>query len=240
MDSVFARHEVRGASLRKADHAGLHLNRIGRLKLLAILSLAAAPALAAPVTYEYTGHAFTSFNTVGGGTSYTGANHISISMTLASALGAGLSQAFVTPTAFSLSDGLQTITDANATNSFFGFSTDAAGTIVSWHVGAIVSNTFVGGGVSDELMSESAWSSKTGLQQTSDSGNQVTCGPDSAPGVGCAYYGNGFAQSYGAVSANAGTWSIAETAGNLPEPPALALAGLALSMLPLAARRRTR
>jgi len=48
--------------------------------------------------------------------------------------------AFVNPIAFTLADGIQTITQSTASKYTFEFTTDAIGTIVGWYVQALSAN----------------------------------------------------------------------------------------------------
>jgi hypothetical protein len=103
----------------------------------ALLSIILAPSVrAAPVTYTYTGPAFTTF---------TGAAvcpvqcDLSGSFTVSSALPGGLTNATITPTSFSFTDGLNTLTNLNTTGAgdqanFLLFSTNGAGQITQWEI----------------------------------------------------------------------------------------------------------
>jgi hypothetical protein len=57
-------------------------------------------------------------------------------VTLAGPLGANMPLTTVTPIAFTLTDGVQTISNLNATSSFFFFITGPTGAIVNWSVAA--------------------------------------------------------------------------------------------------------
>jgi MYXO-CTERM domain-containing protein len=94
------------------------------------ITLLGLPAARADVILTYTGNDFT---TVSG--PYTTADMVTASITLASPLADNLDLFQVTPLAFSLSDGVQTFTDATPSiANFFVFSTDATGTITAWEV----------------------------------------------------------------------------------------------------------
>jgi hypothetical protein len=103
--------------------------------LLALTTVAAfsfaypASVQAVPTTYRYTGNPFTSVSGV-----YTTSDFVTAMITLSVPLGANLVNANVTPTAFTLSDGMQTITNLTAFDTFIQFSTDASGTITFWNV----------------------------------------------------------------------------------------------------------
>ena len=115
---------------------------------VAALSLAyPASVQAVPTTYQYTGNPFT---VVSG--PYTTSDFVTAMITLASPLGANMPLTEVTPTAFTLSDGVQTITNhgPGLLLTSFLFATDASGAISMWGVnverihnattGAIVTN----------------------------------------------------------------------------------------------------
>ncbi len=81
----------------------------------------------AQVTYDYTGNNFTT--TVG---AYTTTDFLSGQLTLGSALADNFN-GFVTPTAFSFSDGIQTLTNSTPlAQAGFLLITDATGAITQW------------------------------------------------------------------------------------------------------------
>ena len=88
-----------------------------------------ASVQAVPTTYQYTGNPFT---TVSG--PYTTSDFVTVMLTLASPLGANMPLTQVFPTAFTLFDGVQTITNLNATFSLFQFATGPTGAITLWEV----------------------------------------------------------------------------------------------------------
>jgi hypothetical protein len=116
---------------------------------VAALSLAyPASVQAVPTTYQYTGNPFT----VATGP-YSTSDFVTAMVTLAAPLGANMPLTQVIPTAFTLSDGVQTITNNGPGFVFFTsflFATDASGAISMWSVvvetihagttGAIVTN----------------------------------------------------------------------------------------------------
>jgi hypothetical protein len=99
---------------------------------LALLGLSAANA---NVILTYTGNDFTTLSPPFAPNPYTATDKVTASITLANPLGDNLNLALVTPLAFSLNDGVQTITDASslAVKEFL-FSTDSAGAITAWVV----------------------------------------------------------------------------------------------------------
>lgn len=104
------------------------LYRAGFALFVAAVVGAVGPGVAnASVVYDYAGHDFT-----GVSGPYTTADSVTGSMTLSAALGDNLNLATVTPTAFSFSDGVQTISSPNTSS--FMFSTDASGNITQYNV----------------------------------------------------------------------------------------------------------
>jgi len=91
---------------------------------------------AVPATYQYTGNPFT-FATG----PYTTSDFVTAMITLTGPLGANFS-GFVSATAFTFSDGFQTITDISAFASNFFFKTDAAGAITNWDLVVVNNNPF--------------------------------------------------------------------------------------------------
>src|SRR5215472_10714076 len=106
-------------------------------KILLVLTAVAAPLVAypasvqaVPTTYQYTGNPFTDVSGV-----YTTSDFVTAMVTLAGPLGANMPLTQVTPTAFTLSDRVQTITNLNAiAPAEFEFATDATGAITAWTV----------------------------------------------------------------------------------------------------------
>jgi hypothetical protein len=97
---------------------------------VAALSLAyPASVQAVPTTYRYTGNHFT-FATG----PYTTSMFVTVMLTLADPLPANF-DGTVTPTAFTVTDGVQTISNHNAIGVEFQFATDATSIITQWHVG---------------------------------------------------------------------------------------------------------
>jgi hypothetical protein len=86
-----------------------------------------ASVQAVPTTYQYTGNHFTDVSPP-----YTTSDFVSAMITLASPLPPNFSGR-VSPTAFTLFDGVQTITNLNALSFSFFFRT-VSGTIKGWYV----------------------------------------------------------------------------------------------------------
>src|SRR5438477_10304718 len=109
------------------------------MKTKIILSLAIALSVAlvaqpmfANTIYLYTGNPFTNVTAP-----YTTSDFVSAMVTLAGPLAPNMPFTSVTPTAFTLSDGVQTITNFNATfPPGSSFATGPTGAITVWHVNA--------------------------------------------------------------------------------------------------------
>ncbi len=101
----------------------------GAATLLGFACLGAAAAKA-DVVYDYTGYDFTS-----AASPYTTSDFISGNFHLSSALADNLPYTAITPTAYSFSDGVQTLNNTNATfNVYFDVSTDSVGDITEWFI----------------------------------------------------------------------------------------------------------
>src|SRR5689334_11307437 len=88
---------------------------------VAALSIAyPASVHAVPTTYQYTGNPFTYVSGA-----YTTSDFVTVMLTLAAPLPSNF-EGYVTPTAFTFSDGVQTITELTAVASFFFVATGAA------------------------------------------------------------------------------------------------------------------
>jgi hypothetical protein len=95
------------------------------------IALLGSPDAKANVILTYTGNDFTSF-----AAPYTGTDKVTATITLANPLGDNVDLT-VTPLAFSLNDGVQTISDATPGVNItfpFEFRTDSTGTITAWFV----------------------------------------------------------------------------------------------------------
>ena len=98
---------------------------------VAALSLAyPASVQAVPTTYRYTGNPFTDVSGP-----YTTSDFVTAMVTLAGPLGANMPLTEVTPTAFTLSDGVQTISNTTPDlSTILQFATNARGEITVWDV----------------------------------------------------------------------------------------------------------
>ena len=120
------------------------------LALTAVVALSVAyPASvqAVPTTYQYTGNPFT---TVSG--PYTTSDFVSAMVTLAGRIAPNMPLTTVTPTAFTFSDGVQTLTNLTPSITFlFQFATGPTGAFTQWNVavnnqtGSVIRTTDVTG-----------------------------------------------------------------------------------------------
>jgi hypothetical protein len=176
----------------------------------ACFTLLGSPAARANVILTYTGNDFNSFSA--GQTTYTTADKVTASINLASPLGDDHPFFTVTPLAFSISDGVQTLTNKTpGVGDVFVFETNSTGVITFWDFHAGVGATSTVGSVN--LLFPPG--------EVFDFGNMTL------PTIG-------FQQ--GAVHGDPGSF-IATT---VPEPPTVSLLGgglLSLSLLWLRRRR---
>ena len=94
-----------------------------------LFSVGIAPAYAATTVYSYEGNTFNSFS---GGGPWDATDKITASLTMSSALGANLVNEYVIPVSWSVSDGVQTITEATGNANQIRFSTNELGEITEW------------------------------------------------------------------------------------------------------------
>jgi basic membrane lipoprotein Med (substrate-binding protein (PBP1-ABC) superfamily) len=107
--------------------------RLRSLVLSTFLLVLPLPMLADTI-YTYTGDPFTTF--YGSPTQFTAADFVSGSFTLATPLADNLSSQLISPTSFSFSNGIDTLsnTDPNVNDAVFDVVTDSTGAIVQWIV----------------------------------------------------------------------------------------------------------
>ncbi len=111
-----------------------------------------SPGSWSSVKYSYTGNSFTTFF---GPSTCPPECRLTGSFTVAAPLGPNFN-GFFTPTAFSFTDGLVTINQANMTSSALGVITDANGSIVVWNMALINGPTSIFTGTGPSLICTSS------------------------------------------------------------------------------------
>src|SRR5262245_55808483 len=96
--------------------------------LVAALSALGAANANADVIYSYLGKDFTNFTGP-----YTTSDHVTLTFTLASALGDNLPLSTVVPLTFTITDGVNTFTNTSQIQSF-ALSTTSVGSIDTWQI----------------------------------------------------------------------------------------------------------
>jgi hypothetical protein len=135
--------------------------------LIAILAVP-LPALAQATDYTYTGQDFSSVD----GT-FTKTDKVTGGLIVSSPLGDNLSSAFITPTSFSFSDGLNTIDNSDTRLAVFDVSTNSTGQITDWYIELF--------GANDEILTASSGSS---ILEFDNGFSGVTLGANmGAPGI---------------------------------------------------------
>ena len=164
-------------------------------------------AARADVVYSYTGNDFTS---VSG--SYTTSDFVTVNFELAAPLGDNTGPISITPISFSISDGVQTVTNNTAVSSLFDITTDQSGNIQSWAIYVQVSSS---------------------LAEIKTCEDPTICYPIVDQGD---YYSNDGQYNYGNAAPNLNGWTITTT----PNPEALPLFAAGLGALGLLGWRKKR
>jgi hypothetical protein len=189
------------------------------ISALAIAVLFGVPlASNADFVYTYTGNDFSSVDNGIPGVIYTTSMNVTATVDYSSPLGANLenveSGLNLVPASFTLSDGLQTFTDATpGVGSVFYFDTDGNGNITSWYIAASIPGGNSIGGYD-----------RFSATQTNDYGEQFSI-----------LSGTELAQS-GAGVDSPGVWNVAV----VPEPAIYWQLGAGLAALGLVRRPRMR
>jgi hypothetical protein len=190
--------------------------RLFRELFVCFICMIAMPTKAA-VIYTYTGNAFDSFSSP---SSYDSSMMVTVTLELPSKLEPNLNGVDVVPLSFDFNDGVQNISEANATEATFNFSTDATGAITEWFVRAVIDFPFLPPEPND---TSSSINTTKGTFSGNDFGGTVTC-----LDFDCISSINDF----GTVVSNPGAWSV------VPIPAAVWLFGSGLLGLIGVARRR--
>jgi len=200
------------------------------MKLWKLVSAATALILSttsyASTIYTYTGNSFNEFSSP---SSYDGSMSITATIELDSALGFSLDEQYFTPASFSINDGVNTITDQNATYTQISFSTDSSGGITGWRV-----YTSIGLDTFDTIGEQAPFMFTQYNNQSyfdRDAGNIYTC-TDSV--ISCAIDAE---NDYGRIDFAQGEWVVTEVSA-VPIPAAVWLFGSGLIGLAGFARRK--
>lgn len=174
-----------------------------------LVAFAIAAHANATVILNYTGNNFSDFLHDGVTTPpdvYTTTDRLTMSLVLDDVLAPNLSGISVDPLAFTLFDGVNTITEADATRSlFFAFSTDATGQVVQWSAGARF----------DSGLQRRSIDSVNLPGAVRDQGLDRLCGPTSTLPT-CALDGDPYYTQAGGTSDNPGVWTY--QTGRVAEP----------------------
>ncbi|MGV3516315.1 PEP-CTERM sorting domain-containing protein [Luteitalea sp.] len=204
-----------------------HLTAIVFMLMTLMASQASASAI-----YTYTGNTF-GFVSLQGPTApadpYTTGDRVSLVMELPGVLPGNLDMVLVNPSTFSLTDGVNVVTQANATFSQFTLSTDGGGNIVAWEMQAEQRAVVVGGGSIRQIITNNS------AAQVADRGFDILCGPGSN-GLACLLEDEPYYDNRGIIADDPGTWTFEVTSSPVPEPTSMVLLGTGL--IGLVARRR--
>ena len=182
-------------------------NRIAGAAAIGAAMLLPISGAKADVVYTYIGNDFTVFTSP-----YNGTDSVTATITLASPLGNSLELGGVTPVNYTISDGVQTITEATNTSTLaqiFDLGTDSTGNIIQWEIVVIA----------DDIGYDFITTRYEGMLLQLDTAQ--------------------ISDAQGASTRNdPGTWSAART--TVPEPSTWAMLLLGFAGLGLAAYRRSR
>jgi hypothetical protein len=199
-----------------------------RIRILAFFAALVLPMtlLANPVTYYYNGQDFTYLATAGGEPQvYTDNDRVSGEFTLSAPLADNMPLTSISPTSFSFSDDVQTISNLSSNFSFevFEVETNATGAIVEWDIFLQTTNN----GASNTVETYDSG----GFAEDVGDVDAVSIGPAQFYAEGLNITDNG--------STSAGTWfANPPPLPTAPEPPGLML--LATGLLGATALRRHR
>jgi hypothetical protein len=194
-----------------------------RVRLLCLFCfLLVLPKFASADTiYTYTGNDFTTLaNNTTSANKFTTSDFVSGFFDLSSPLAANLpSGTVISPTDFSFSDGVDTVSLANFSVLTVQVGTDSTGKIISWNIDAESGSTFP--------LALIGTAKVTTL--VADSGSEI---------LGVSQFGQ--ARMEGSNASDAGTWTSETVTGAAPEPSGLVLLGTGMAGLLGVASRRLR
>jgi len=159
--------------------------------------------LQAATIYQYSGNSFDGFHN----SPPAGISHIEISITLPSPMLPDQDDQLVFPTAYSMTDGLTSITEASGYLFFPSFTTTPAGQIIGWSVNA---SDPTASAVGDHSILDSIFSDTIKVDQTQYCSVAACVGGSAA---------------FALIADSPGIWSV------VPVPPAIWLFGSGLGLL---------
>jgi hypothetical protein len=131
------------------------------------LTTVAVPNAQASVVYSYTGNPFNTFV----GPVFSGSDAVTGELTIASALGDNFN-GNVSPTQFSFSNGLSSITNFSLPSSVFDIQTSNTGAIIQWNIALSIGNGISSASIStSQLADHSDISGPTTFSSGSNSGD---------------------------------------------------------------------